>query len=97
MKMKLFLLLIITAMLIPACSGLKLQQYPSEPCAKLPGDKAFSVIQDRCSLCHKGDFATKEVTCSKKSIVIDSVSAKRMPKFGNLSEEELSTIVKWEL
>jgi len=97
MKVKMFFLLVITALFLFACSGIKLQKYPSEPCTKLPGDKTVSVVKDRCSSCHKGDFATKELICGRKSIITDSVSAGRMPKFGKLSESELKTILKWEL
>ncbi|HNX25728.1 MAG TPA: hypothetical protein PKG60_16900 [Spirochaetota bacterium] len=97
MKLKPLSALIVTALLLSACSGLKLQNYPPETCTKLPGDKTVNVIKDRCSLCHKGDFAAKETICIRKSMIIDAVSAKRMPKFGKLSEEELNTILKWEL
>ncbi len=97
MKFKPFFALIITALLLSACSGIKLQDYEAEKCAKLPGEKTMSVIKDRCGLCHKGDFATKELTCSRKAIITDSVTAGRMPKFGKLSDEELKTILKWEL
>lgn len=97
MKLKPCILLIAAAIMFSACSGMKLQNYPSEKCAKLPGDKTVSVIKDRCSLCHKGDFSTKERICERKSIIIDSVTAKRMPKFGKLTEDQLNTILKWEL
>jgi len=97
MKLKPFLILITTALILTACSGMKLQDYPAEKCAKLPGEKTVSVIQDKCSLCHKGDFASKETICVRKSMIIDAVSSKRMPKFGKLTEEQLNTILKWEL
>ncbi len=97
MKFKLFSSLTITALILSACSGMKLQDYEAEKCAKLPGEKTVNVIKDKCGLCHKGDFATKELICSKKSIITDSVTAGRMPKFGKLSKEELNTILKWEL
>ena len=97
MKHKSFFAIIITVIIISACSGTKLQKYPSEACAKLPGEKTVSVIKDKCSLCHKGDFATKELICTRKAMITDAVSAKRMPKFGSLSAEELNTILKWEL
>lgn len=96
MKLKPFIALIITAIIISACSGLKLQGYPPESCTKLPGEKTVIVIKDRCSLCHKGDFATKELICARKDVITDSVTSKRMPQFGNLSTEELNTILKWE-
>jgi len=97
MTLKPLLLLLITAFILSACSGLKLQNYPSEACTKLPGDKTVAVIKDKCSFCHSGDFATKETICVRKSMIIDAVSAKRMPKIGKLSEEGLNTILKWEL
>ncbi len=97
MKHKLLFVLIITALIISACSGTKLQKYPAEACVKLPGEKTVSVIKDRCSLCHKGDFATKELICVRKAMIIDAVTAKRMPKFGSLTADELNTILKWEL
>jgi hypothetical protein len=96
MKVKIFFALVVTVLFIFACSGVKLQKYPSESCVKLPGNKTVSIIKDRCSLCHKGDFATKESICARKGLIIDSVSAGRMPKFGSLKESELKTIVKWE-
>jgi hypothetical protein len=97
MKLKQIFALAVTALLLSACSGMKLQDYPAETCSKLPGEKTVSVIKDKCSLCHKGDFATKEAVCARKNMIIDAVSAKRMPKFGKLSEEQLNTILKWEL
>jgi len=97
MKIKLFTGLFITALILSACSGVKLQDYEAEKCAKLPGEKTISVINDKCGLCHKGDFATKELICSRKAIITDSVKEGRMPKFGKLSDEELKTILKWEL
>jgi hypothetical protein len=97
MKFKQFSALVITALILSACSGMKLQDYEAEKCAKLPGENTLSVIKDRCGLCHKGDFATKELTCSRKAMITDAVSAGRMPKFGKLSKEELNTILKWEL
>jgi len=96
MKFKLFFTLVITALILSACSGMKLQNYEAEKCAKLPGEKTLSVIKDKCGLCHKGDFATKELTCSRKSMIIDAVSSKRMPKFGKLNDEEFKTIQNWE-
>jgi len=97
MKFKPFFILIATALILSSCSGLVLQDYPVETCAKLPGEKTAGVIKDKCSLCHKGDFASKELICSKKSIIIDSVTSGRMPKFKKLSDDELKTILKWEL
>ncbi len=97
MKHKLLSVLIIAISFFSACSGLELQDYPSDACVKLPGDKTVSVIKDRCSLCHKGDFATKELICARKALITDSVTSKRMPKFGKLSEEEMNIILKWEL
>ncbi len=106
MKARVLFVLLITTSFIYACSGIKLQNYPSQsislpparrPCAQLPGNATVSVIKDRCSLCHKGDFKTKESICARKSIIIDSVSKGRMPKFGKLKESELKTILKWEL
>lgn len=97
MKVKKFTALIISTVIFTACAGIKLQDYPAESCAKLPGEKTMSVVKDRCGLCHKGDFATRELTCSRKALIIDSVTSKRMPKFGNLNEEALNTILKWEL
>jgi hypothetical protein len=97
MKLKQFFALATTALLLSACSGMKLQNYPAESCTKIPGGQTLSIIKDKCSLCHKGDFATKEAVCARKNMIIDAVSAKRMPKFGKLSEEQLNTILKWEL
>ena len=96
MKFKLFFTIIITALILSACSGMKLQNYEAEKCTKLPGEKTVSVINDRCGLCHKGDFATKELICSRKAMITDAVTAGRMPKIGKLSDEELKTILKWE-
>jgi hypothetical protein len=97
MNFKPFFALVITALILSACSGMKLQDYESEKCVKLPGEKTLSVIKDKCGLCHKGDFATKELICSRKASIVDSVTTGRMPKFGKLSDEELKTILKWEL
>jgi len=96
MKQNTIITLFITTVLFTSCAGVKLQDYPMEPCVKLPGDKTVSVMNDKCGLCHKGDFATKELICGRKAAIIDAVSAKRMPKFKNLSENELKTILKWE-
>jgi len=97
MRFKSFIALIVTATILSACSGMKLQEYPEEKCVKAPGDKTVSVIKDRCGLCHKGDFATKELICARKAVIADSVTSGRMPKFSKLTEEELKTILKWEL
>jgi len=96
MKLIPFSVLIITALLLSACSTTKLQNYPAEACKKLPGEKTVNVIKDKCSLCHKGDFASNEMICARKSMIIDAVSSKRMPKIGKLSEEQLNTILKWK-
>jgi hypothetical protein len=97
MKFKIFSVLAAAAIILSACSGMKLQDYEAEKCAKLPGENTVSVIKDKCGMCHKGDFATKELICSRKAMITDSVNAGRMPKFGKLNKEELNTILKWEL
>ena len=97
MNFKTFSLFIITTLVLYGCSGVKLQKYPAEKCAIMPGDKTVNVINDKCSLCHKGDFAGKEMICSKKSLITDAVTSKRMPKIGKLSDDELKTILKWDL
>ncbi len=99
MKQNSLIMFLAAALLFTACSGIgiKLKEYPKEQCTKQPGDKTVAVINDKCGLCHSGDFATKELICERKTIIIDSVSAKRMPKFKTLTENELKTIVKWDL
>jgi len=97
MKFKHLLLLLILALIYTACSGTRLQKYPADSCTGLPGDKTVSVIKDKCGLCHAGDFATKELICARKSMITDSVSSKRMPTIGKLTEDQLNTILKWDL
>lgn len=96
MKIKHFVTIAALSIMLYACSGVKLQDYPQEPCAKIPGVKTVAIINDKCSLCHKGDFATKELMCARKAIIIDAVTSKRMPKFKKITDDEIQTIVKWE-
>lgn len=96
MSIKPLLLCITGAIIIAACSTTKLQKYPAETCAKLPGDKTFSIIKDKCYMCHKGDFATREMICTRRSMILSAVSSKRMPKIGSLNDEQLNTILKWD-
>lgn len=88
-------ILLIASVILSACSGLKLQKYPSETCTKLPDEQTFKVIIDKCSLCHSKDFETKELICARKSMITDAVQSGRMPKFKKLSGEELKIILKW--
>ena len=88
-------ILLIASVILSACSGLKLQKYPSETCTKMPDEQTFKVITEKCSLCHKKDFETKELICARKSMITDAVQSGRMPKFKKLSDEELKIILKW--
>lgn len=97
MNFKSLSLLFVTALLISACSGVKLQKYPVEACADTPGEKTLSVIKDKCSLCHSGDFATRESICARKSMITNAVTEGRMPKIGSLTAEELKIIQNWKL
>jgi hypothetical protein len=97
MKFQTTVVFFITILILTGCSGIQLQKYPAETCEKIPGDNTISIINNKCLLCHKGDFATKELICSRKNMIIDAVSTARMPKFRKLSDDELKTILKWEL
>ncbi len=96
MRKKPLLILLITNLILTACSGLKLQDYQSENCAKMPGEKTVTIIREKCFLCHKGDFATKELICSRKTIITDAVTSGRMPKLKKLNKEQLDIFLKWE-
>jgi hypothetical protein len=97
MKLQSTLAFLVTILIFAGCSGIQLQKYPAETCEKIPGDKAANIINEKCGLCHKGDFATKELICTRKNMIIDAVSTARMPKFRKLSDEDLKIILKWEL
>jgi hypothetical protein len=97
MKLQSTLAFLVTILILTGCGGIQLQKYPPEKCEKLPGDNTLSIIKDKCLLCHKGDFATKELICARKNMIIDAVSTARMPKFRKLSDNDLKIILKWVL
>ncbi len=94
MKMKGALLIII--FMITGCSGVKLAQFTKENCQTPPGNLTLQIIQKKCMLCHKGDFSSPTEICSRKGMIIDSVSSGRMPKIGSLSDEERNALMNWK-
>lgn len=97
MKRNSCFLLFTTALILAACGGVKLQHYARKSCETPPGDQTLGLIENKCALCHKGDFATKMDICERKDLIIDAVTAKRMPRLKSLSPEERQTIMDWNL
>ena len=94
MKIKGAVLIII--FIITGCSGVKLSQFTKESCQTPPGNTTLKIIQKKCMLCHKGDFSSPAEICSRKGMIIDSVSSGRMPKIGSLSVEERNDLINWK-
>ncbi|TWI70680.1 hypothetical protein LZ24_02250 [Desulfobotulus alkaliphilus] len=96
MKHRFFTVLIIGSMLFSSCGGVRLKSYEKQDCETLPGQATLETIENRCMLCHKGDFATVQDICERKDLIIDAVETGRMPRFSKLTQQELEIIVTWQ-
>ncbi|TYT73641.1 hypothetical protein [Desulfobotulus mexicanus] len=96
MKHAIFTALIIGSMLLSSCGGVRLKSYEKQDCETLPGQQTLATIENRCMLCHKGDFATIQDICERKDLIIDAVETERMPRFSKLTQQELEIIVTWQ-
>jgi hypothetical protein len=81
--------------LFTGCSP-KLEKYPRETCAALPGDSLVSIIKDKCGFCHSKDFKNKDDICAYKKMIIESVGSGSMPKIGSLAEDQKKAILDWK-
>ncbi len=95
MRKNTVLVLIVLLALAAGCMG-SLENYKKEACVDLPNDKVITAIKENCLSCHSDDFNTKEDICSRKTMIIDSVSKGRMPKMGTLYDHYKETIVNWK-
>lgn len=96
MKKLQFISLSVLILIVAGCSTTKLASYNRDTCAVPPGDAALKIIDDKCMLCHSGDFSSKDEICSRKNIIIDSVKTGRMPKIGSLNEAQIKIITDWK-
>jgi len=83
------------ALLAAGCSTTKLDSYSRETCPVPPGDAVIEIINNKCMLCHSGDFSSKEEICSRKNLITDAVTSGRMPKIGSLTHDQVQTLASW--